>query len=365
MPIRLLHIIGGLGVGGAERQLTSVLNATDCEFRAVIFIGPKTTGPSFYDDLDPAIQQHFVRIRRRSLPIDFLKLVVAIRKMRADVVHTHMFDSNLYGSIAAKLVGVPVVVTSEHGENPWKKPFHRWLERKVISPRADIRFCVSPQIMTIRRDLDGVPESKLRLAVNGTPLPPITASVAQNPVPVLGAVGRFVEAKDYPGLIHAAKELQRQGCEFKLAILGDGPKMAEVRALVQSLALDDIVELTGMVSDMGSWYERFDIYVSSSVREGQPVALLEAMSHGLPVVATNAGASAETVGDGGLIVSVSNVSGLVAALRQLIEDSGLRQSLGQKSRLRIENNYSVDAIASTFLQNYREQLVKHGIKKGE
>lgn len=365
MSIRLVHVIGGLGVGGAERHLVNLLNATDCEFRAVIFIGPKPAGPSFYDDLDPAVEQYFVRIRRRSLPIGLFKMVTVIRKTRADVVHTHMFDSNLYGTIAAKLAGVRVVVTSEHGENPWKNRYHRWLERNVISPRADIRFCVSPQILTIRRDRDGVPANKLRLAVNGTVVPAAKAFEQQNSVVMIGAVGRFIEAKDYPTLLYATKELQRQGCEFRLSILGDGPEMRDIRALVESLDLKTIVELAGTVADMDRWYERFDIYVSSSVREGQPVALLEAMSHGLPVVATNVGASAETVGVGGLIVDPGDVPGLAAALRQLIDDVELRQSLGRKSRLRIEKNYSVDSIASTLLQSYCEELAKRGVLKAK
>ena len=100
-----------------------------------------------------------------------------------------MYAANLYGSLAAAIARVPVVVTSEHGENPWKKLHQRWLERHVISSIADMRFCVSPRILEIRRDRDGIPASKLKLMVNGTVLPEERVADIRNPVPVIGAVG--------------------------------------------------------------------------------------------------------------------------------------------------------------------------------
>ena len=123
-----------------------------------------------------------------------------IKKTIAYGAHHYLqTDSNLFGVMAARLAGVAVVVTSEHGENPWKGPFHRWLERHVISPLADARFCVSPRILAIRRDVEGVPAWKLRLTVNGTLLPAIKVRQTMSSVPIIGAVGRLIPAKDYPG----------------------------------------------------------------------------------------------------------------------------------------------------------------------
>ena len=365
MALRVAHIIAGLSIGGAERHLVNLLNDMSCGYRAAIFLGAVRTGPSFHQDLDPAIEQHFVRIRRRSLPLGILKLASVLRKNRVNVVHTHMFESNLYGAIAARLAGVTVVVTSEHGENPWKGPFHRWLERRVISPLADTRFCVSPQILAIRRDVDGVPASKLRLAVNGTPLPTIRDRESRSSIPVVGAVGRFIPAKDYAGLLHAVAELRSRGYKLSLYIVGDGPEARELREIVVKLGLEKTVQFPGLVADIEKWYRQFDVYVSSSVREGQPVALLEAMAHGLPVVVTDVGASSETVGpgEGGLVVPPGDPAMLADALGRLLDNADLRETLGRGARKRVERHYSVAAVAEMHETAYFELLSKRRAEK--
>ena len=358
MELRVAFVIGGLGIGGAERHLVNLVNTMSCEYRAVICVGRKPSGPTFHDDLDPDIEQYFLRIRRWSMPLGVLRLALMLKKARVTVVHTHMYHSNLYGAIAARLAGIPVVLTTEHGENPWKGPFQRWLERYVISPLADVRFCVSPQILAIRRDSDGVPASKLRLAANGTLVPPVLTQRVPNAVPVIGAVGRFIPAKDFPRLMEAAAELHRLGYRFELNLVGDGPEKEEVLRIIDELKLEDIVNLPGIVTDMDGWYQRFDIYVSSSIREGQPVAMLEAMAHGLPVVATDVGASAVTIrdGEGGLIVPPGDAIALAKALGRLLDDRKLRETLGTNARTRIEQDYSVKAVADSHMKCYRDLL---------
>lgn len=362
MPLRIAHIISSLGIGGAERHLVNLLNAMSGEYRAAIFVGEPRTGPSFYGDLDPAIEQHFVRVRRRSLPLGIARLASVLKKNRVTVVHTHMYTSNLYGTIAARLAGVPVVVTTEHGENPWKGPYQRWLERNVISRLADQRFCVSPQILAIRKDVDGVPAGKLRLTINGTVVQPERVCEESASVPVVGAVGRFIPAKDYPGLLHAVAELRDRGYALLLYIVGDGPEAGHVKELIADLDLTRIVQLPGMVSDIDNWYRRFHIYVSSSVREGQPVALLEAMAHGLPVVATDVGASSETVEDGvgGLIVPPGDPVRLADALARMLDEPALRLSFGQHARKRVIQNYSVAKVAGDHERIYQEILSSSG-----
>lgn len=358
MSIRVAHIIAGLGIGGAERHLVNLLNAMSCESRAVICIGRPRPGPTFHRDLDPAVDQVFVRVRRRSLPIGIFRLASELRKRRINVVHTHMYESNLFGVIAARVAGVPVVLTSEHGENPWKGPVHRLLERWLISSLADLRFCVSPRILDIRRERDGVPESKLRLTVNGTVTPSHDTSRTSKEVPVIGAVGRFIPAKNYAGLLEAVAQLHSRGYRLRLCIVGHGPEAERVQGIARELGLEAIVEFPGMVSDMDSWYRKFDLFVSSSIREGLPVAMLEAMAYGLPVVATDVGACAEAVRheEGGLIVPPGDPAVLADALASLLDNVARRDAFGRNARRRVEQHYSVATVADTHMQIYRKLL---------
>jgi glycosyltransferase involved in cell wall biosynthesis len=363
MELRVAHVIATLRIGGAERHLVNLLNAMPCQYRAAVFLGPQYAGPSFHEDLDPAIEQHFVKVRRRSLPIGIAQLANLFRKQRVNVVHTHMFESNLYGALAARLAGVPVVATSEHGENPWKNSLHRWLERRVISPLADARFCVSPQILAIRRDRDGVPADKLRLTVNGTPLPPPVPPTPGNPEPLIGAVGRLIAVKDHARLLEAAALLRGRGFKFRLCIAGDGPERDNLRQLATTLGLEDIVHFPGMVAEIQEWYRRFDIYASSSLREGQPMALLEAMAYGLPIVSTDVGSAESTIREGvaGFIVPPANSQALADALGKLLEDEALRREFGQNARRRVEAEFSIDSVANGLLKFYANTMTKKSV----
>ena len=358
MGIRVAHIISSLSIGGAERNFVNLLNALPCDYKAAVFLGQVRPESSFYGDLDDDVEQVVSPVRRRSALIDIPRLVRALRHRKLDVVHTHMFESSLYGCIAAKIAGVPVVVTSEHGENPNKSRLARWLERRLISSIADRRYCVSQPILEARRDRDGVRPELLKLVANGTSVPETKPAAAENTVPIVGAVGRFITAKDYPCLINAAALLRERQFDFKLVILGDGPEMPAVLRAINQLGLGDIVSLPGMVPNVNEWYSKFDIYVSSSLREGQPVAMLEAMAHGLAIVATDVGAVACTVQDriSGIVVPPRSAEQLAEGIGQVLESEPLRLSLGRNAHARALERYSVQAIADSQVEQYKELL---------
>jgi glycosyltransferase involved in cell wall biosynthesis len=358
MSLKVCHIIDGLGIGGAERHLVNVVNAMDCTEKMVVCIGKEMTGPSFQEKLDPSVNLEMVRIRFRNWPIRVVKLASLLRRHRIDVVHTHMYRANLYGGLAAWLAKRPVVVTSEHGENPWKKPYHRWLERNVISGIADIRLCVSQKILDTRKFDDRVPEEKLKLTINGTVLPETERRSDKNDVTIIGSVGRLVDAKDYSGLLRAAAILKSRYYKFQLCLVGDGPEMIALNHLRHELDLDDVVKFVGTVTDVDAYYRKFDIYVSSSKREGLPVALLEAMANRLPIVATDVGACAETIcdGEGGIIIPPNSPGILADALARLLDDPILRDKFREAARLRIEKYFSVSRVAQDYLTLYQQIL---------
>lgn len=357
--MRIAHLIGRLGIGGAERHFVNLLNALDdCE-RVAILLSPPAPGPGLEGLLDSRIEVLRHPVSKSRLPWDLLRLAQLLRARSLDVVHGHMFWANLYGSVAARLAGVPVVVTTEHGENRWKRGWHRRIERRIISPRTDRRFCVSPAILARRRDEEGVPAAKLELMPNGVPLPDL-ASRETGLVPVIGAVGRFVPEKAFDLLVEAAGQLRDRGLDFRLLIIGDGPGLPAVRERIAVLGLEDRVALPGYTTDVDAQLARMDIFASSSIQEGLPVALLEAMSWALPVVATDVGAVAAAVGvDAGRIVAPGNTTALAAALEDLLRSESLRNTLGAAARERVEREFSIASIAQRHLDTYRSLLATH------
>ena len=357
--IRVCHLISSLKFGGAERQFVNALNHLPYAEKFAVFLRPESPG-GLYAMLDDDVQRVSLGVeRRRYAPYYVWKLSQFLRSQNITILHAHTFWPSLYGTLAAKLAGVPVVITSEHGKNPWKNPFHRWLERSVVSHIADMRICVSEDILRLRRDIDGISAEKLTFIPNGTETPEVVRRDSRAPL-VVGAVGRLIDAKDYETLIRAARNLRNAGFEFELHIVGDGPRRGVLESLVLELRLESVVKLCGFRQDIDRCLAAFDIFVMSSIREGQPMALLEAMAHGLPVVATKVGGIPKTVLDGreGLLVEPGDPNGLASAIQALLDDNAKRLQLGSCARQRVVRDFSIQSISERNVQLYESILKK-------
>ncbi len=350
---RIGHLIGSLNIGGAERLVVNLCNELPPGQATVITL--ITRPGSLAQELRLDTQVYAGAVRWRTLPLDMIRLVFLLRRLKLDVLQTHMFWANLAGVIAGRLAGVPVIVTAEHGTDAWKRWGSRWIERHIISRLADKRVCVSEEIRQLRHTLDGVSMEKLCVICNGSPIREQKRLEERSPV-VLGTLGRLVQAKDYPTLIQAAKLLRDEGFVFRLEIIGDGPERAKLLAEIDRYQLKGVVELPGFSTDLEGCLDRFDIYVCSSILEGQPVALLEAMSVGLPIVATNVGGIPATISDGhdGLIVPPRDPRAMMVALARMIRDDPLRRRLGAGARQRLINDFSTATSLRRYLALYEE-----------
>lgn len=360
-PMVVGQMIGELPVGGAERLFVDLVNALDCPGKFVVLLRPPRSGPSMIGNLDGNTPVYHVPVRKRYLPFDLMRLAGFLRDMRCDVVHSHMFWANLYGAISASLARVPVLVTSEHGRNEWKGAWHRWAERKVISRVADRRLCVSEDILRCRRDVDGVPEKLLEVVPNGTQIPASAIGTEHDDL-VIGSVGRLVPAKDFPTLVRAVAILLARGYRFRTEIVGEGPERAAIEDAIDAAGVGGSVSLVGHQDRVSEWLSRWSLFVSSSVREGQPVALLEAMAHGLPCVATAVGGVPDTMRDGaeGLIVKPGDAEALAGAIASLIDDRSRRSQLATAARQRAIDDFSIDALARRCEAIYRQALTSKG-----
>lgn len=353
--LRVGHMIGSLEIGGAERQVVNLINELPATQAAIVILS-KTAGP-LAAHLQPGIQKVHCAARWRTLPIDVWRLSRRLRVLNLDVLQTHMFWANFVGMVAGRIAGIPVLVTTEHGRNERKPFWARWVERVLISKIADMRICVSNDIRHLRNTTDGIPAEKLCVIANGTPIGTRKRLADSSPI-VIGTLGRLIEAKDFSTLINAAGLLREEGVNFRLIIVGDGPLHAQLAAQIETQRLNDVVELPGFSTDTKACLERFDLYVISSVREGQPLSLLEAMAVGLPVVATRVGGIPGTVTDGveAVLVPPGDAKALAMALAELAGDLAFRQSLGAAAHERLLNEFSVTSSLQSHLDVYASIL---------
>ena len=338
------------------------MNEIHAKERWAVFTSPAKEGVSLEGQLDPGIRIIRSPIRKRSALRDIARLSQRLRESGINVVHTHMFWPSLYGVVAARLANVPVIVTTEHGENKWKNGVHRFLERRVISRYAEQRFCVSEAILDARRRSDKVPETILSLTANGTTIPQVPSKPWSNTRPTIGTIGRIVSQKNYFLFVDVVNEVRKRGHDVMGYIIGDGPMIDELRAYIAQLELADHIVMPGPSQDVGSWYRKFDLYLISSDQEGQPVSLLEAMSYGLPIVATDVGAIPRTIENGkeGLIGKARDIGQLADAVCRYIDDPDFATSCGEAARLRVIEEFSIETIARKYENAYTRIMSKQG-----
>lgn len=208
------------------------------------------------------------------------------------------------------------------------------------------------------RDTLGVAESRITVVENGVPEPEGTATPDQEP-PVIVFMGAVGERKGVDILIPALGQVAAQGIDFRARIGGNGDLDLYRKCAVEA-GIGDKVAFLGWVGEdvVDREMRAADIFVLPSRAENQPVAIIEAMARGLPVVSTAIGAIPETVVDRkcGLIVSPAQVDPLAHALASLAQDAAMRQRMGQAGRARWQERYSITAVADRMAARYRELI---------
>lgn len=370
--IHVVHVIGALRTGGAERQVVNFLLAADrSRFRFTVLC--LTTLGEFAPELEAAgIPVRLFRVRTRQLPLDVWRLARWMRREEVRVVHSHMHAASLWGRLAGLLAGVPVFVTSEHGKENWKGGLRvlldRWLTRVTWRHLA-----VSQDIVNIRVGRERYARDRVVLMPNGVPIPPVGRSaevgsrvraalgIARGR-PVVGTVGRVVSAKAYPDFAAALVILRGRFPDICWLQIGDGPLLAELETTIRELGLGENVLAAGLRDDIADLLQAMDVWVMSSIREGLPVSLLEAMAAERPIVATTAGGIPDAVTDGesALLVAPGNPQAMAGAVARLLEDHALAARLAAAARVRAARDYSIEAVARRVEAVYTEGLAARG-----
>ncbi len=283
-----------------------------------------------------------------------------LRSNHFDVIETVTHDSNMLGLPLAWMAGVRVRIATHHGFIDgfprWRERVHAWMVNHnfaqklvVVSNmirKEAIEEGVDPQRIVVIQNgirsisLEGINRSEVRQE----------ADVRENEVLLL-SVGRLVYQKAHEILVKAMPAVLKEFPNTKLDICGDGYMRPKLEAQINSLGLSKNIRLLGRRDDVEKFLAAADILVLPSRWEGLPIALLEAMSVSLPVVATNVQGVDEVIveGEHGLLVSVEDADKLAAAILQLLHDPLLRKKMGRAGQKRLMDTYSIDRMAERYL----------------
>ena len=362
--------------GGAERVAMEIATRLDQSRFESLFCASRYwegTRTDYVQDaerrMDEAGVRYFGLGRRSSTDLyRWLPLRRILRRERVDVLHAHMFGSNVWGTVIGRLAPVPVVVAHEHTWSFEGRPLRRFMDREVIGRGSDAFIAVSRDDRRKMIEIEGVDPRKILHVPNGIapPPPPSGADVRSElgipaGAPVIGTVSVLRPQKALDVFIRASARLLADNPDLRVLLAGDGPLKVELTELVHSLGVQDRLLLLGYRSDAADVMAALDVAVSSSAFEGSPLAVMEYMESARPIVATRVGGVPDLIEDGvhGLLVEPGDVPALTDAIRRLLDDPEAAKRMGEAARERRRHEFTVDLMVRRFEALY-ERLCSGG-----
>lgn len=369
---RVLQLIDGLNVGGAEVLLCDLVRYLRDEGYP-ISVGYSTPGP-LVERLQ-ALQVPLTCLPRRARidPTLYQGMVQLIRREKPDLVHTHLFKSDLHGRLAARSCGVPWVVSTCHNNDGWaQNKLLGWLYGRT-NLLADRVIAVSEEVRDYQVTHTYTPFEKFTVINNGVDVSRFTdqekagadlrVELGINPsAPVAGIIGRLTPQKDHASFLRAAALITKDLPKARFLIVGDGPLRKDLQSQATSLGLEKNLIFCGIRQDIPAVLAAIDLLVFSSKWEGLPITLLEGMAAARPVVSTNVGGVAGVICDEvtGLLVPPADPAALASACLQLLRDPKMRELLGKAGLSRVREQYSLQSMLRRTISLYEELWQTHG-----
>ncbi len=380
----MLRVIARLNVGGPALHVIYLSRGLDDRgYRTTLVAGRIPAGESSMESIASEQGVHVIRLDSMSREISplndlraALSLVRIIRRERPLILHTHTAKAGTVGRLAALLAGAarpPVVVHTFHGHvlrgyfSPLKERLVRLVER-LLARTTTALVAVSPQVRDELVALGVAPPERfvvIRVGIDLERRAPPDAAPAPLPEAelVVGWAGRMTAIKRVADAVESVARLRKRGVDALLVLVGDGPDRALAETRARELGISEHVMFPGTVEEMGPWYRAFDVFLLPSANEGTPVAAIESLAAGIPVVASNVGGVPDVVreGEDGFLVSAGDVEGFADRLERLARDPELRRSMGEAAAPRARGRYAVQRLVEDVDLLYAELLAERGL----
>jgi glycosyltransferase involved in cell wall biosynthesis len=358
LPVRLCHISKVTGISGAEKHLLTLLGGLDPAGYEITFLlleeparpvenyaakmataGVQVIRLPVYGHLDPGL---------------LLRIYQHLRGKGYHLVHTHLIHADLYGTLAARLAGVPVLVSTKHNEDAFRRrPFYILLHRLVSRWHQRI-IVISDSLGRFTREVEGLDPARMVRIHYG--LDPDDLGTPQDgwwlrrefnlpgDAPIVGVVGRLTPQKGHDILLRAFARTLVVHPAACLLVVGDGETRPGLQTLARDLGIGDRVIFTGYREDAPQMMGGFNIVAVPSLWEGFGLVLLEAMAMSRPVVASRVSSIPEIVLDGqtGLLVPPADAAALAEAMAKLLGDPILALEMGRRGRERLLSDFSAE-----------------------
>ena len=359
--LKVCHIISGDLWAGAEVMAYHLLKGLksygDLYITAIVL----NEGRLAEEIRKLGIRVHVVDESKRSL-LNLFKIIKKILvQSPPDLIHSHRYKENFLAYLTSrslpgiKLIGTQHGMPEVYGEKPT-------LKQRIItkcnffglSLLFNRTVVVSEDIQKAFIKQFGFKESKISMIHNGIEIPDLIPERENKEIFVIGSAGRLCPVKDYPFMVEIAKAVKEKTKNIRFHLAGEGPEHSKLQALIQRYGLSKTFVLKGHLDDMLPFYRSLDLYLNTSVHEGIPMSILEAMAHGLPVVAPNVGGISEVVdnGEDGYLIDNRDPNAFAEKCFLLYKNKQLKQRMARAARQKIVRSFSVENMAAQYHELY-------------
>lgn len=297
-----------------------------------------------------------------------------IKDNNVSIIHSHGYKSNFYGLLASINMDTKRIATCHNwlGDSP-KMKFYKWLDKLLLN-RFD-KVVVVSDILKDEVLRSGIRKEKVEVIYNGIDIENFKLKNSDSQIgnselrrelgikeeeKVIGTVGRLTEEKGHIYLLKAAKKVIAEFPNIKFLIVGDGPLMKNLKFEVGSLKLENKVVFAGIRDDIPDMLGIMDVFVMPSLKEGMPMALLEAMAAGRPVIATNAGAIPKIIENdySGILIEPKDEVKLSSTIIKLLKDKKQSKFLGKNAYEVVKSKFSAKKMAQSYIEILSTTLQK-------
>lgn len=363
-------MVSRLPVGGVENMLLKIVKGYDRKKFNASICCIKEGGEIADRLIDSGFKVHILN-KMKGHGFDFGAVLAVYKLLKRENIHilrTHQHHANLYGRIAGMLAGVPVIIPTFHNlyRYPDKPKLHRRIFNYLLGFVSDAVVAVSNAVASDMARYDNIKQKKIKVIYNGIKEKDFDIRMSMEEarkifnlpdgVIIIGSVGRLDEQKGHKYLINAVAELKGS----HLVIAGDGPLMEELKKSADRFNVKCVFLGRLGYDKVPCFLRALDIFCFPSLWEGMPSALIEAMASGLPVVASDIAPHREVLGDTGILIPPDDTGQLAKALKILISNPSLKDSLGKKAKERAAL-FSIENTINDYEDLFKEILRKKGL----
>jgi len=359
--VRILEVIDSLCVGGAESLLKNFLIEAKKYNDFEIEVCTLYSRNIFEEELsNNGIKIHNLNLGFKYNPIGVFKLLNVIKRGNYDIIHVHLFPADIFVAISSLLLPRRIkFIFSEHSNYNRRRSikFFKVIDGFTYS-RYDKIVCISKQVeesLIMWR-----PETARKTIVIKNAIPISNRlNFKVNKYYDIIFVGRLERVKGVDILLKAIQILKEKYYRsLRVAIVGDGNLMEDLKKLALQYGINEYIDFLGVRKDVLELMRESSIFVLPSKWEGFGLVLLEAISVGVPVVATKVGGIPEIIEDGkdGILVEPENPEGLANTILRLLDDNGLRSLISLNAYKKVKGEYSIERYTKDLLNLYKEDI---------